>query len=92
MKKIILNVTPYILGLIYLVCCLANINHWVKSHLGFGFYVLIPMAIAIVLSILCIALKIFAEKKFNFYLPLFYLIIGFVISIVGTNIPCFVGG
>lgn len=92
MKKKILNVTPYVVGLIYLIYCLANINHWVKSHLGFWFYVLIPIVIAIALSIIYIALKIFAKKKFNFYLPLFYLIIGFVINIVGSNIPCCVGG
>lgn len=92
MKNKILNITPYITGLIYLIYCLANINYWVKSHLGFGFYVLIPIVIAIVLSIIYIALKIFVKKKFNFYLPLFYLIIGFVINIVGSNISCCFGG
>ena len=92
MKNKILNIAPYITGLIYLIYCLANINYWVKSHLEFGFFVLIPIVIAVVLSIIYIALKIFSKKKFDFYLPLFYLLIGFIINIVGSNIPCCVGG
>ena len=92
MKKKVLNVTPYIAGLLYLVYCMANINYWVKSHLGFGFYVLIPWLIAVVLSISFIVAKVLAKKKFAFYLPLFFLIIGLIINIVGSNIPCCVGG
>ncbi len=92
MKKKVLNVTPYIAGLLYLVYCMANINYWVKSHLGFGFYVLIPWIIAVVLSISFIVAKVLAKKKFAFYLPLFFLIIGLIINIVGSNIPCCVGG
>ena len=92
MKKKVLIATPYIAGLLYLVYCMANINYWVKSHLGFGFYVLIPILIAVVLSISFIVARIFAKKKLNFYLPLFFLIIGLIINIVGSNIPCCVGG
>ena len=92
MKKKVLNILPYIAGLLYLIYCMANINYWVKSHLEFGFYVLIPMFIAIVLSVSFIVARIFAKKKLNFYLPLFFMVIGLVINIVGSNIPCCVGG
>ena len=92
MKKKVLNILPYIVGLLYLIYSMANINYWVKSHLGFGFYVLIPILIAVILSISFIVARIFAKKKLNFYLPLFFLIVGFVINIVGSNIPCCVGG
>lgn len=92
MKKKILNITPYIGGILYLAYCLSNINYWVKSHFGFGFYVLVPILIAGVLSISYIVVRIFAKKKLTFYLPLFFLIIGLAINIVGSNIPCCVGG
>jgi len=92
MKKKVLNILPYIAGLLYLIYCMANINYWVKSHLEFGFYVLIPMFIAIVLSVSFIVARIFAKKKLNFYLPLFFLVIGLVINIVGSNISCCMGG
>lgn len=92
MKKKVIKATPYIAGLLYLVYCMANINYWVKSHLGFGFYVLIPMLIAVILFISFIVVRVFAKKKFTFYLPLFFLIIGLIINIVGSNIPCCVGG
>ena len=92
MKKEVLNILSYIAGLLYLIYCMANINYRVISHLGFGFYVLIPILIAIVLSISFIIVRIFAKKKLNFYLPLFFLVVGLVIIIVGSNIPCCVGG
>ncbi len=92
MKNKVLNAIPYIVGLLYLVYCMVNINYWVKSHLGFGFYVLIPILIAVVLSISFIVARLFTKKKLNFYLPLFFLIVGLVINIVGSNIPCCVGG
>jgi len=92
MKNKVLNILPYIAGLLYLIYCLANINYWVKSHLGFGFYVLIPILIAIILFVSVIVARIFAKKKLNFYLPIFFLIVGLVINIVGSNIPCCVGG
>lgn len=92
MKKKVLNILPYIAGLLYLIYCMANINYWVKSHLGFGFYVLIPWIVAVVLFISFILVRIFAKRKLNFYLPLFFLIVGLIINIVGSNIPCCVGG
>ena len=92
MKKKVLIVMPYIAGLLYLIYCMANINYWVKSHLGFGFYVLMPWLIAVLLSVSFIVARIFAKKKLNFYLPLFFLIIGLVINIVGSNITCCIGG
>ena len=92
MKKKVLNATPYIVGLLYLIYCLANINYWVKSHLGFGFYVLIPWFIAVLLSVSFIVVKILTKKRITFYLPLFFLFIGLIINIVGSSIPCCVGG
>ena len=92
MRKKVLNIIPYIAGLLYLIYCMANINYWVKSHLGFGFYVLIPWIVAVVLFISFILVRIFAKRKLDFYLPLFFLIVGLVINIVGSNIPCCVGG
>ena len=92
MKNKVLNILSYIAGLLYLIYCLTNINYWVRSHLGFGFYVLIPILIAVILFVLVIVSRIFAKKKLNFYLPIFFLIVGLVINIVGSNIPCCVGG
>lgn len=92
MKKKVLIATPYIAGVLYLIYCLANINYWVKSHLGFGFYVLIPWFIAVLLFVSFIVVRILTKKRITFYLPLFFLIVGLIINIVGSSIPCCVGG
>lgn len=92
MKKKVLIATPYFSGLLYLIYCLANINYWVKSHLGFGFYVLIPWLIAFSLFVLFVVVRILTKKRITFYLPLFFLVIGLIINIVGSSVPCCVGG
>ena len=74
MKKKVLIAMPYIAGLLYLIYCMANINYWVKSHLGFGFYALIPILIAVVLSIAFMIVRIFTKKKFDFYLPFLFFV------------------
>lgn len=92
MRRKIINSIPYILGIIYLAYYLSNINYWIKSHIRFEFYVLVPLVIAVLILLALIALRVFNKKKCNFYLPLFFLIIGIIINVVGSSIPCCTGG
>ncbi len=82
----------YAAGCAYTAYCLFNINGWVKSHSDIGIYVLIPWITAVIAAVLFLILKLFAKRKYNFAMPLFFLCIGIVISAVGLNIPCCTGG
>ena len=92
MKKKIIKLVPYISGLVYLAFCLFNVESWVKSHLGYEGAVILPMAVAVILTAVFVALRIFTKKRPAFYLPVFYFVVGFVIDIVASNIPCCIGG
>lgn len=92
MKKKIIKLIPYILGLIYFTYCMFNIEHRVKSHMGFDFYVIVPCVFAILISVVLLILNLFFKKKCNFYFPLFLFIMAVIITVVGSGIPCCTGG
>lgn len=93
MKKKILNIIPYIIGLIYLVYCLFNVNGWVKSHAeGYLFFAALAWFVAIVLALVFFALRFIKKQNFKMYLPLFFFIIGLIVYVVALNIPCCSGG
>ena len=91
MKKNIIKSIPCFVGLIYLAFSLFNVESWVKGHLGYEGAVILPMIIAAVLTVVYVSLRIFAKKRLNFYLPVFYFSIGVIIDVVAANIPCCIG-
>lgn len=92
MKNKVLIAVPYIMGLSYLAYCLFNIDDWVKSHLEIDFFVILPLAVAILASITMIIMRFFFKKKCDYYLTVFFVFIGLIIDIVGPRIPCCSGG
>ena len=93
MKKKILNIIPYMLGLIYLAYCMNNIKSWVLSHTDeYFFYVILAWAVAIVHATVLTVLRVTKKQKYKFYLPVFFFAIGLVIYMVAYNIPCCSGG
>lgn len=93
MKKNFLKILPYALGLVYLAYCLINIEAWVLSHTEeYLFFVILAWIVAIILTTVFLVLRLIKKKNYKFYLPIFFFIIGFVINVVATNIPCCTGG
>ncbi|MBQ8525508.1 MAG: hypothetical protein IJ460_02145 [Clostridia bacterium] len=93
MKKKILNIIPYIFGLIYLAYCLLNVDAWVKSHTEeYLFFVILAWIVAVILAIVFIALRVLNKQKLKIHLPVFFFVIGFIVYVVAANIPCCTGG
>ena len=93
MKKKVLNIIPYILGLSYLAYCLLNVDAWVKSHTEeYLFYVMLAWLVAIFLALVFIVLRLIKKQNLKMYLPVFFFVIGLVVYVVASNIPCCTGG
>jgi len=92
MKKKLLKLIPYMLGLAYLTYCLIIIESWVKAHLDHGLFVGISWIIGVISLIVLLFLRFIEKKKCSFYLPVFFFAIGYIVHIVASNIPCCVGG
>ena len=93
MKKKILNIIPYMLGLIYLAYCLLNVEAWVKSHTEeYLFFVVLTWLVAVILTIVFLTLRLVKNRPLKMYLPLFFFVIGLIIYFVAINIPCCTGG
>ena len=93
MKKKFLNIIPYIIGLIYLVYCLFNVNTWVKSHTEeYLFFVMLAWFVAIVLALVFLVLRLIKKQNLKMYLPIFFFVIGLIVYVVASNIPCCTGG
>ena len=89
MKKNFLKILPYALGLVYLAYCLINIEAWALGHTEeYLFFVILAWIVAIILTTVFLVLRLIKKKTINF----FFFIIGFVINVVATNIPCCTGG
>ena len=92
MKKKLLNAIPYILGLLYLLCCLFNVEAWVKSHTEeYLFFVALAWFASVILAVIFIVLKLIRKRELNMYLPIFFFLIGLTIYIVARSIPCCTG-
>ena len=92
MKKAI-YVISLTLPVIYLIYCLLNIEGWVKSHLGYEGYAVMPIIVAVIIAIVLSVIKIFRSVPNKvFYIPLVFVIVGVVIFVVGACIPCCSGG
>ena len=93
MKKKILNIIPYLIGLMYLAYCLLHVHSWVTSHLeDYLFFAALAWVVAAICAIISLVLTFTVKRKFNFYLPAFFLVIGLIVYIVAINIPCCTGG
>lgn len=93
MKKKFINISPYLIGVIYLAYCLFNVESWVKSHMEEClFFVIIAWMVAVILAVVFGVLSLIKKQKFEIYLPLFFFSIGFVVYVVALNIPCCIGG
>ena len=93
LKKKLLNIIPYIIGLIYLAYCLFNVNDWVKSHTEeYLFFVMLAWLVAIILALVFLVLRSIKKQNLKMYLPIFFFVIGLIVYVVATNIPCCTGG
>ena len=93
MKKKVINIIPYIIGVIYLVYCLLNVESWVKSHTEkYLLFVLMAWLVAVILAVIFVALRLIKKQKLKMYLPLFLFAIGLIVYVVALNIPCCTGG
>ena len=93
MKKKILNIIPYIIGLIYLAYCLFNVNAWVKSHTEeYLFFVMLAWLVAIIIALVFLVLRLIKKQNLKMYLPVFFFVIGLIVYVVSSNIPCCTGG
>ena len=92
-KKKFINIIPYIIGVIYLVYCLLNVESWVKSHTEeYLFFVITAWMVAVILAVVFVVLSLIKKQKSKMYLPLFFFSIGLIIYFVAINIPCCTGG
>ena len=93
MKKKVINIIPYIIGVIYLVYCLLNVESWVKSHTEkYLLFVLLAWLVAVILAVIFVALRLIKKQKIKMYLPLFFFAIGLIVYVVALSIPCCIGG
>lgn len=93
MKKKVINIIPYIIGVIYLVYCLLNVESWVKSHTEkYLLFVLMAWLVAVILAVIFVALRLIKKQKIKMYLPLFFFAIGLIVYVVALSIPCCTGG
>lgn len=93
MNKKILNIIPYMLGLFYLAYCMLNVNAWVKSHnKEYLFFVILAWVVAIILTVVFLVLRLIKKQKLKMYLPLLFFVIGLIVYVVASNIPCCTGG
>ena len=93
MKKKVINIIPYIIGVIYLVYCLLNVESWVKSHTEkYLLFVLMAWLVAVILAVIFVALRLIKKQKLKMYLPLFLFAIGLIVYVVALSIPCCTGG
>ncbi|MEE0409463.1 MAG: hypothetical protein UD759_01655 [Clostridia bacterium] len=93
MKKKILNIIPYIIGLVYLAYCLINVDAWVKSHTEeYLFFVMLAWLVAVIIALVFLALRIIKKRNLKMYLPIFFFVIGLIVYVVALNIPCCTGG
>ncbi len=93
MKKKLLNIIPYILGLIYLAYCLFNVEAWKRSHLEeYLFFVALAWVVAIIIAIVFLVIRLRKKQNLKMYLPLFFFGIGLIVYVVALNIPCCTGG
>ena len=89
MRNKLLNIIPYILGVIYLAYCLFNVENWVKSHTEEYFiFVVLAWAVAIILSIVFLILRFIKKQNLKMYLPIFFFVIGLIVYLVALNISC----
>ena len=73
MKKKILNIIPYIIGLVYLAYCLINVDAWVKSHTEeYLFFVMLAWLVAVIIALVFLALRIIKKRNLKMYLPIFF--------------------
>ena len=92
MKKV-LKCVPYIIGLIYLIYCLFNVELWVKSHTEeYLFFVALAWLVSVILAVIFVVLKLIQKRDLNMYLPVYFFLIGLIIIIVARSIPCCTGG
>lgn len=93
MKKKLLNIIPYIIGLIYLAYCLFNVDAWVKSHTEeYLLFIILSWLVAVILAIVFIVLRLIKKQSLKIYLPVYFFAIGLIIYVVASNIPCCTGG
>ncbi len=93
MKKKILNIIPYIIGLVYLAYCLINVDAWVKSHTeGYLFFVMLAWLVAVIFAIIFLVLRLIKKQNLKMHLPVFFFVIGLIVYVVALNIPCCTGG
>ena len=93
MKKKFINIIPYIIGVIYLVYCLLNVESRVKSHTEkYLLFVLMAWLIAVILAVIFVALRLIKRQKIKMYLPFFIFTIGLIVYVVALSIPCCTGG
>ena len=92
-KKKMLNIIPFIIGLIYLAYCLINVDAWVKSHTEkYLFFVFLVWFIAVIIAVVFIGLRLIKKRNLKMYLPIFFFVIGLIVYVVALNIPCCTGG
>ena len=93
MKKKLWNILPHLLGLIYLACCLLNVDAWVKSHTEeYLFFVFLAWIVAVILAVVFLVLRLMKKQNLKMDLPVFFFVIGLVVYVVALNIPCCTGG
>lgn len=93
MKKKIINIIPYIIGIIYLAYCLCNVEVWVKRHMEEHFlFIFIAWFLAVIFACVSIVLWLVKKQSLKMNLPVFFFVIGLIIDIVARKIPCCIGG
>ena len=93
LKKKLLKIIPFILGLTYLAYCLLNVDSWVKSHTEeYLFFVILAWIVAVILAVVFLVLRLIKKQKLKMYLPLFFFVIGLIVYVIASNIPCCTGG
>ena len=93
MKKKILNIIPYIVGLEYVTYCIFNVDVWVKRHTEeYLFFVMLAWLVAVIIAAVFLVLRLFKKQDVKMYLPIFFFVIGLIVYVVASNTPCCTGG
>ena len=62
---------------------------------GFRLWVWVCLAtsgVAIILALVFIVLRLIKKQNLKMYLPVFFFVIGLIVYVVASNIPCSTGG
>ncbi len=92
-KKAIKISAPYLLAVLWFLYCLSEIKESVLNHFGYEWCVINSYALGVFFILILIMAKPFKKDIYVYlFVPILFFLAGFILNIIGGNIPCCTGG